>query len=444
MPFTTPLARVLSVALLTTACSSEAPTPTPGNRNAPASAPAFPPSRLKFDVGTIPTATPQADPSVPEHLRERLADAKSVGMPLHSFQTVQRFYEQREYRPAWTVSRRISAVGVDALRGLGRLPIHGLDPADYGTQALAPRGPEPDDAVAFDMLLTDAWLTAAVHLRQGRLLPADPRAQWSADGRADDLISVLETALADGNPQETLLAQAPPHREYAVRVEALAAVYERAKKDAVPPPEVMIESLTADLERLRWLPRELGPRHVRVDQGAGQLTLHDGAKTTLTMPVAMSRRCAVIETTIDAIKAVELNPRSDALGSIVLHASEGLDLHGALADAPFSASDPVREGCLRLERPQALAEALVPTPAWTPEALAEALTKGESLTIALTTQVPLYVTRTTVILEGSTPVLRDGAQAHNAAVLKALRSGRPAPILRLPEVEGKPKPKHPD
>ncbi len=429
---------MLGVAVLIAGCSSEAPKPTPGSRKGPADEPAFPPSRTKFDVGAVPTAIPQADPTVPEHLRERLSDAKSVGMPLRSYETVRRFYEQREYRPAWTVSRRISAVGVDALRALGQLPAHGLDPADYGTEALAPRGPEPDDAVAFDMLLTDAWLTAAVHLRHGRLRPDDLRAQWSADGRADDLIPILETALLEGNPQQTLLAQAHSHREYTARVEALAALQERAKKDPTSP-NVMLEPLTADLERLRWLPRELGPRHVRIDLGAGQLTMRDGAKTTLTMPVAQSRRCAAADTKVDAIASVELHPSSNALGSIVVHASDGLDLHGAPADAPFSASDTLRAGCLRPEQPEALAKALLPTP----EALTAALAKGEPQTIALTPPIPLYVTRTTVALEGSTPVLRDGAQARNAALLKALRSGRPTPIRQLPETETKAKAKGP-
>ncbi|MCA9709605.1 MAG: hypothetical protein KDK70_27450 [Myxococcales bacterium] len=233
-------------------CGADVPVPEPTARTPVRSEPSVPRSRLKFDVG-MPESAPGVDPGVVAELGERRASAAAAGIPLRSLAAVQRFYEQRGGQPAWLEGRRISAVGVDALRGLARLPAHGLDPARYGTEALAPTGAEPIDPVGFELLLTDAWLTAAAHLRWGRVDPATRRTTWSADEHAEALVEALQAAVTEGDPQEALLAQAPSHAEYATRVALLEGVRARADAEGAPTElRRLRDELEADLERLRW------------------------------------------------------------------------------------------------------------------------------------------------------------------------------------------------
>jgi len=416
----------------TLACGTEAPTPRPAKPIVAEEA-IQPTSQIKFDVGSMPSTTPLADPTMAEELRAGLADAEEAGVPLASFETVRRFYEQRQHRPAWTVARQISAAGVDALRALGQLPRHGLDPAHYGADALAPRGPQPDDAVAFELRLTDAWLTAAVHLGQGRVRP-DLAPAWSADGRADDLVPRLEQAITEGNPRQALLEHAPPHPEYAARVDALASLRPRAKRTtadpatgpAADPTAALVEQLSADLERWRWLPRELGPHHVRIDPGALTIQAYEDGKVAVTTKAALSRRCAAIHGLSTTLSRVEFHPAERALGAIDLSSAAGdLVIHGAPPDEPLPETGVLRRGCVRSEPLLPLVKAVLrPSSTWSDQALAAAMA-SETPAAEIDPPIPVYVIRTTVDLEGSTPTLRPDAAAQNAALLRALQRAAP-------------------
>ncbi|MEM9452986.1 MAG: hypothetical protein AAGF11_02320 [Myxococcota bacterium] len=382
-------------------------------------------------MGAVPKLAIPADPTVQAELHEQLADHKAAKSSLSSPGAVLRFYEQRQEKPAWLEGRQITAVGVDALRGLSQLSIHGLDPSRYGLDGLAPRGAEPDDPAAFELQLTDAWLTAAAHLR-GRVDPRTLRTTWTADGRAQELAQALETALAEGKPQEALLAQAPAHPEYVARVAALQALLDETNKGDVPKPtQRLLEQLPVDLERLRWLPREPAARpaarYMWIDLGAGQATLFEGTKADPTTRVAVSKQCRNVDSHGVTITEVIRNPEDPRYGTHELRTSgaPALVLHGAPEDRAFPNDGVARAGCWRLEDPEVLTQALLRgDPASARDAAATPPDEKTPQVIELDPPVTLHVVRTSVLVDhAGKPTLLEGAYAQSASLRNALAEG---------------------
>lgn len=69
-----------------------------------------------------------------------------------------------------------------------------------------------------------------------------------------------------------------------------------------------IAQIAANLEYRRWLPRDLGPRHVRVNLAAFRLFAMDSGATSLDMKIVIGRRQDRTPVFHDRILAVELNP----------------------------------------------------------------------------------------------------------------------------------------
>src|SRR6185295_6030196 len=101
----------------------------------------------------------------------------------------------------------------------------GLDPADYHLAAIerlrsAPGGPEAD----LDLLLTDATLRLAYHLRFGKVDPRalDPNWNLTSDLGGTDPATALQGALDKGQVYETLDGLKPRYRFYTALRQSLA------------------------------------------------------------------------------------------------------------------------------------------------------------------------------------------------------------------------------
>lgn len=178
---------------------------------------------------------------VGERLRERLEQAQEAAAaapPVNGVRLadgLMAFYQRRAFAPAWEAPGRRDAL-VAALR---RLAGDGLDPRDYGVDALA-RAPAADaagadDATAradADLRATRAYLTALLHLYRGKVDPRSLDPRWNVEPRDLDGEQGLQAALAavDGGRIEDAFAQARPQhplygrlREALRRLRAIAA-----------------------------------------------------------------------------------------------------------------------------------------------------------------------------------------------------------------------------
>lgn len=134
----------------------------------------------------------------------------------------------------------------------------GLDPADYGADRLREALARPDDS-GLQISARTTFLRLAGDFAQGHV--RDRRAMaWYLPAPVLDPTNaslLMDRALAGGGVGATLQALLPQHRQYRELRAALAAVSPRDKAGAY--------RLRANLERWRWMPRDLGQRYLLVN-----------------------------------------------------------------------------------------------------------------------------------------------------------------------------------
>lgn len=312
-------------------------------------------------------------------LRERLAHRRlgarleAAGDLICAADLLTRFYESRNFAPAWQGDGRPSTRLTVLVGALSSADSEGLVPSDYhlakikdlaggvsGWSKGASLSAAARDA-DLDMLATDAFLTYGFHLSNGKVNPDTLEAVWQRDCLDDGLAAALDAALASGRVAETLSDLAPRHPYYAGLKSALASARARANKSKWEPlprgfavkkgesgpaarrlrrrlsdsgdlravgkktgdafdaaleaalrrfqarhglepsgvldaatlealdisPQEEVRKLELNLERWRWLPRELGERFIHVNVADFELEVCEKFKKVLAMKVVV-------------------------------------------------------------------------------------------------------------------------------------------------------------
>ena len=181
---------------------------------------------------------PAAAETSTERLQLRLGalaeDPRVAGLPVADPWLLARFYERREFKPAWGESAKLDQL-LEAVRGSSR---HGLEPEDYHCSALEELTAglqleaTPDLAVETELLATDALARLAFHLRFGKVDPRKIDVSWNIEralgaanpvttlqslAHADDLVAALDELAPEGEYYAALKAALAAHREIAAR-----------------------------------------------------------------------------------------------------------------------------------------------------------------------------------------------------------------------------------
>jgi murein L,D-transpeptidase YcbB/YkuD len=206
------------------------------------------------------------------------------------------------------------------------------------------------------------------------------------------------------------------------------------------PAEARLAQIDANLERRRWMPRQLPADRLEVDVGGAEATLFHGRSPALQMrvvvgdprhhtPMFASRVEAVIFNppwnVPGSIAAKEILPKArrdpgyldrngfhlvdgrlqqapgpkNALGAVKfdLPSPFGVYLHDTPGKAAFLAPNrALSHGCMRLEKPRELAAVLLAPQGGTRETVDQAIASGETQRVELRKPVPLYVVYWTV------------------------------------------------
>ena len=463
--------------------------------------------------------SPAQEPPVQTVLRARFPASGAAPRLVLDGQTFQSspllpcFYERRGYAPAWSHAGALRPAAGELLSALAAAGEHGLQAEDYRTAALgnlAGAGVSAD----LDLLLSNAFLTLAAHLRDGKVNPEAIYRDCALGHDETDLAAVLEEALLQDRVRAALAALAPPQRGYELLREALSRyrrialrgdsepvpagpslrvgdqgeriavlrkrLAEAAEADAAEPvapaesPDLFdapleeavrrfqerhglaedgvagpatlgelnqpaadhVRQIEVNLERWRWLPHDLGQRHVLINIAAFRLDAVEDGRTALDMRVIVGKPYTRTPMFSSAIGSVILNPpwnvprsivpevlaraRKDpsylqregfemlpgsrlrqkpgprnALGKIKLVFPNrfGVYLHDTSAPALFGST--VRtfsHGCIRIEKPFDLAVwALRDDPRWTPEAIRAGIEAGRERSVPLPHKIPVHV-----------------------------------------------------
>jgi len=144
---------------------------------------------------------------------------------------LRRFYERRNFAPAWNTSDASLAIAA-----LGSSTADGLDPAAYRLDAILARenAPTAKNWSEFDLFLTNSVLAYMHDLHVGRASPDSAGFAVGLPSTGYDAVAALSDALASGRLAQLFGSLAPPHPEYARLKVALAQYRKIAERGGWP------------------------------------------------------------------------------------------------------------------------------------------------------------------------------------------------------------------
>lgn len=260
--------------------------PEPGSESGPAAPTANPETASRVSDGAE---------NLSQKLQELLSSPRSnlIDLPVEKT-AVKAFYQARGFKPFWTANGEptAKAKAKDVSEFLRTVGTQGLDPADYPTPDFSLKLNAEESAVN-EVRLTHSFLTYARHASSGRVSFTRVSGVILYPSHAPDPAQLLAQLDSTGNVRELLASLEPPHAGYKALKGELAkelsgsgssaettgtAVSDSAdvapKKSkkrtakAAPAPEPKIrrtDVLIANMERWRWLPRDLGAAYVMVN-----------------------------------------------------------------------------------------------------------------------------------------------------------------------------------
>lgn len=326
------------------------------------------------------STTNSMDETIVIHIQQALQDASSLPVASQDLPTaglreeILRFYEMRDFAPAWLNEGRLSSQGIELLAALNRAPLDGLDTRGYYLSEIDQLLEAMNGFLAkytsldaylgarLDLLMTHGFMAFATHLLSGRIDPQTLHdGEWKARPRKADVVQILQFSLENQRVGRALNDMIPPFEEYLKLRSALehyrliaelggwpeipsgpllrpgdqdervpllrkrlwmtgdlsvpslsddlrfdretAAALRRFQlrhglaADRVLGPATLAElnrpaaervrQLELNLERWRWLPKDLGSRHIRVNIADFRLQVVEDDMVVMSMPVVV-------------------------------------------------------------------------------------------------------------------------------------------------------------
>jgi murein L,D-transpeptidase YcbB/YkuD len=351
------------------------------------------------------------------------------------------------------------AAAQDLLSYLDTVGEEGLDAADYEParlrEALAGR-----DQDALNAAATQTFLRLSSDIALGRVR-GDARVDWhinDPDLNGNEQYSLMESAVSKGTVRDTLSSLLPTHPQYA-ELKAVLAETPKAEK-------AKIEKIRINMDRWRWLPRDLGRKYVIVNVPRYMVAVvEDGQAIDRRRAVAGAVKTATpqLSTTITGVilnpwwevpKSIEPEVRgkrgyvavkdadgkiirwrqppgpANALGrmKLVMPNHHAIFLHDTNVKGLFDKqARAYSHGCIRTERALEFAEVLLqPTGKWDKAAIQKAIASGKSVQANLAEPIPVYITYFTAaaVADKREIVEFDDIYGRDKPVVTAMRASR--------------------
>ena len=325
--------------------------------------------------------------------------------------------------PLWQVAQVQSLLAY--IRQVGR---DGLSPADYDPSGLevALRSGDP---LTLSKAATDRFNRLSSDLALGHVR-GDARVDWHVEDKDLDEATqrqMLEAALATNRVPEVLNGLLPAHPQYS----SLKAALARAEAGSAAE-RANVNRIRLNMDRWRWLPRELGDRYIIVNVPSYYATLVENGVTRFkTRAVAGALKTPTPQLTATAVGVI-LNPwwevptsisrevagkpgyvpvkgkdgkvqrwrqppgPSNALGQLkfVMYNPQNIYLHDTNAKSRFNSSvRAASHGCIRTKDVLDLATMLLgdDNGEWTPEKIKETLASKKSKQANFVKPLPVYI-----------------------------------------------------
>ncbi|WP_246027374.1 L,D-transpeptidase family protein [Novosphingobium umbonatum] len=293
------------------------PVPAEAPANPASSAPAKVEAKAEAKAGPLTTPTPAATPAPAPTASPAPASTTAPSSP-----PTMVIVPNPVPVAHWTLADAKELLA--AIRGLAA---EGLYPADYQPAALQ-AAIAAGEGEALDQQASRSFAWAVEDLRDGRT-PMPARVQWFAvDPDQDDMTTegLLERATTNHDVHATLDSLTPTYPDYQALKDALAAT---------PKAQVKLrESIRINMDRWRWLPRDLGQIYLitNVPEFQLRLTVNGKAIRTYRTVVGKPGKTATPQLA-EKVEAVVFNPTWTVPQSIVVGEGLGEKLIGNPASA---------------------------------------------------------------------------------------------------------------
>jgi len=352
----------------------------------------------------------------------------------------------------------------ELLRYVEQVGQEGLDPADYGPDRLRSAIAGNNEA-ALSAVATPIFLRLVSDLSGGSVRGRS-RVDWHMTDPTLDAAGqqrLLAQVIRGGGVGAALDSLLPTHPQYAGLKRALAATSDTdtARRDII----------RTNMERWRWMPRNLGPRHVLVNVPAFTAALVEDGRVLARHRAVVGKRTTPTPQLNAQITAVTLNPWWNVPQSIIAenggHFGAGYEVRRTaggisvrqppgprnalgrvkiempnehaiyLHDTPSQAlfGRPVRafsHGCIRTQNVRDFAALLLaPTGQWDRAEIDRGIDTGRNQSVPLAAPIPVYIAYFTAAATSDGDVVtyadvygRDGPvrQALNAAPRQVLQA----------------------
>jgi murein L,D-transpeptidase YcbB/YkuD len=183
---------------------------------------------------------------------------------------LRRFYTAHGFEPVWTTRQEQAESLLNAVLNAGD---HGLAPELFHANLLRHAATLPP--LDRELLLSDAFLSYASALAHG-VVPAERRTDDEAlTPQPIDVAAVLDTAIRSRDPGATIEALAPTTPTYRMLRQVLQA-YRSTTPAGDKGTSNRLRAIEVNLERERWLPRELPAERVWINAADARLVLYRG------------------------------------------------------------------------------------------------------------------------------------------------------------------------
>jgi murein L,D-transpeptidase YcbB/YkuD len=319
--------------------------------------------------------------------------------------------------PKWT-----KAAAMDLLAYISKANEEGLDPADYSPDRLNAAIAGRDEA-ALSTTATDTFLRISSDLALGHVRGTS-RMDWHVHDQEDlnstDQLALMQRAIENNTVHDSLNSLLPTHPQYG----ELKALLHTAKDKA------LLDKVRTNLDRWRWLPRDLGARYVIVNVPAYTVALVEdgrvvarhkavvGAPKTATPQLAATatgvilnpwwevpasitpevrgkRGYVSVKTPQGGVRYRQPPGPSNALGrmKVVMPNNYAIYLHDTPSKGAFKRdARALSHGCIRTENPLDFAAALLANPEWDRAAIDKAIAGGKTVKAEGTIATPVYIT----------------------------------------------------
>ena len=208
---------------------------------------------------------------------------------------LRKFYKARRGKGIWTDEQGLNAKGVALVTLLSKANEDGLVVRDY-----IRKFPEKFDARELskaELYLSQAFWKFGRDLYAGRTTPAVSEPDIVIHRKKIDIDTWLSTASRRG-AQKVIDSLRPPHEQYGALRKHLAKTKNKRKA----------RKIIVNMERWRWLPRDMGKRHVLVNQAAFEMFIRVKEQIVDRRKVVIGKPYHKTPMFSYAIKYAEFNP----------------------------------------------------------------------------------------------------------------------------------------